>query len=51
MLEKQYIFNSYCNFVICFITIHSMEPKQIPHVIKRGVEEKTVYTHALNPSQ
>lgn len=41
----------YCDFVICFITIHSMEPKQIPHVIKRGVEEKTVYTHALNPSQ
>ncbi|EDV95106.1 dihydropyrimidine dehydrogenase [NADP(+)] [Drosophila grimshawi] len=40
---------SVCPIIDCI----RMEPKQIPHIIKRGVEEKdkTFYTHALSPSQ
>ncbi|EDW65449.1 dihydropyrimidine dehydrogenase [NADP(+)] [Drosophila virilis] len=38
---------SVCPIIDCI----RMEPKQIPHVIKRGLEEKTFYTHALSPSQ
>ncbi|ALC48926.1 su-r- [Drosophila busckii] len=39
---------SVCPIIDCI----RMEPKKIPHVIKRGLgEEKTFYTHALTPSQ
>ncbi|XP_022208508.2 dihydropyrimidine dehydrogenase [NADP(+)] isoform X1 [Drosophila obscura] len=38
---------SVCPIIDCI----TMEPKKIPHVIKRGTEEKTVYTHALSQCQ
>ncbi|XP_034489970.1 dihydropyrimidine dehydrogenase [NADP(+)] [Drosophila innubila] len=38
---------SVCPIIDCI----RMEPKKIPHVIKRGLEDKTFYTHALSPSQ
>jgi len=34
-----------------YLYISSMVPKKIPHVIKRGVEEKIFYTHALSQCQ
>lgn len=36
---------------IMYLYISSMVPKKIPHVIKRGVEEKIFYTHALSQCQ
>ncbi|EDW51287.1 GM13670 [Drosophila sechellia] len=38
---------SVCPIIDCI----TMVPKKIPHVIKRGVEEKTFYTHALSQCQ
>ncbi|KAH8274196.1 hypothetical protein KR018_002474 [Drosophila ironensis] len=38
---------SVCPIIDCI----SMVPKKIPHVIKRGIEEKTFYTHALSQCQ
>ncbi|KAH8366976.1 hypothetical protein KR200_012090 [Drosophila serrata] len=38
---------SVCPIIDCI----TMVPKKIPHVIKRGLEEKTYYTHALSQCQ
>ncbi|XP_017042132.1 dihydropyrimidine dehydrogenase [NADP(+)] [Drosophila ficusphila] len=38
---------SVCPIIDCI----TMVPKKIPHVIKRGIEEKTFYTHALRQCQ